>query len=63
MLMLHEHFEAARVRHTIRRGMLRLSLHYYNDSDDISRIIVVARKWSAKMGPWATNSEAAHARP
>jgi selenocysteine lyase/cysteine desulfurase len=63
MLMLHEHFEAARVRHTIRRGMLRLSLHYYNDSDDISRIIAAARKWSARMGPWSAGSKAVHARP
>jgi selenocysteine lyase/cysteine desulfurase len=63
LLTLHEHFEAARVRHTIRRGMLRLSLHYYNDSEDVSRIVSAARKWSAKVGQWSVGSKAVHARP
>lgn len=63
MLALHEHFVAAQIRHTIRRGMLRLSFHYYNNSEDISRIIAAARKWSAKNGQWASGSMDAHARP
>lgn len=63
MLALHEQFEAERIRHTIRRGMLRLSLHYYNDHDDVSRIIAAARQWSAKAGRWSAGSRPAHVRP
>lgn len=63
MLSLHQHFEAAQVRHTIRRGMLRFSFHYYNNNDDVSRIIAAARQWTAKMGQWSAGSKAVHARP
>lgn len=63
LLTLHRHFETARIRHTIRRGMLRLSLHYYNNVDDVSRIIDAARQWSAKTGPSPAVSEVLHARP
>jgi cysteine desulfurase/selenocysteine lyase len=63
MLALHEQFEAERIRHTIRRGMLRLSLHYYNDHDDVSRIIAAARQWSAKTGRWSAGSRPARVRP
>jgi cysteine desulfurase / selenocysteine lyase len=45
MLALHEHFTRANIRHTIRRGMLRFSLHYYNNEDDVGRTIAVAREW------------------
>jgi selenocysteine lyase/cysteine desulfurase len=51
------------VRHTIRRGMLRFSFHYYNNDDDVSRIIAAARQWSAKMGQWSAGSKAEPARP
>jgi cysteine desulfurase/selenocysteine lyase len=33
------------VRLTIRRGVLRLSLHLYNNADDIERVIEIARSW------------------
>jgi cysteine desulfurase/selenocysteine lyase len=45
MLALHDHLMRANIRHTIRRGMLRMSLHYYNDEDDVGRTIAVARDW------------------
>jgi cysteine desulfurase/selenocysteine lyase len=45
MLALHGHLMRANIRHTIRRGMLRMSLHYYNDEDDVGRTIAVARDW------------------
>jgi cysteine desulfurase / selenocysteine lyase len=63
MLSLHEHFEAAQIRHTIRRGMLRFSFHCYNNNDDVSRIIAVARQWMEKMGQRSAGSKAAYARP
>lgn len=61
MLALHEHLEAARIRHTIRRGMLRLSLHYYNNDEDVSRIIAAARQWSEKTKRRSAGPKAAHA--
>lgn len=33
---------------TIRRGILRLSLHLYNNQDDVERVIDIARSWGAK---------------
>jgi selenocysteine lyase/cysteine desulfurase len=63
MFSLHQFLEEARVRHTIRRGMLRFSFHYYNNNDDVLRIIAAARQWSAKMGQWSAGSKAEHARP
>src|SRR5262249_30317678 len=33
---------------TIRRGILRLSLHLYNNPDDVDRVIDIARSWRAK---------------
>lgn len=40
---LHDQFMAARIRHSIRRGMLRLSLHLYNNEDDVEAAVAVAR--------------------
>ncbi|TCT06773.1 aminotransferase class V-fold PLP-dependent enzyme [Aquabacter spiritensis] len=47
LLALNARLEAAHVRHTIRRGMLRLSLHLYNNEDDVDRVIEVARSFMA----------------
>jgi selenocysteine lyase/cysteine desulfurase len=33
---------------TVRRGILRLSLHLYNNQDDVERVIDIARSWCAK---------------
>jgi selenocysteine lyase/cysteine desulfurase len=56
MLALHEHLTAARIRHTIRRGMLRFSLHYYNNEDDVGRAVAAAREWSAQRAAGARPS-------
>lgn len=45
LLALHDQFEAGRICHTIRRGVLRLSLHAYNDLTDIDRIADIAGRW------------------
>ncbi len=42
----HQYLMANRVRATIRRGMLRFSLHIYNNSDDIDAVIELAKTWS-----------------
>ena len=42
----HQYLTANRVRATIRRGMLRLSLHIYNNSDDVDAVIELAKTWS-----------------
>lgn len=50
LLALNAALTAAQVRHTIRRGMLRLSLHLYNSKDDIDRTIGVARAFMSTCG-------------
>jgi cysteine desulfurase / selenocysteine lyase len=40
---LHEALLARKVRHTIRRGVVRLSLHAYNNADDVDEAISIAR--------------------
>ncbi|MGN6460869.1 MAG: hypothetical protein ACTHLY_06640 [Pseudolabrys sp.] len=51
LLALHDQFEAGRICHTIRRGVLRLSLHAYNDLTDIDRIADIAGRWVKKTAP------------
>lgn len=45
MLDLHRHLVAGRVAHSVRRGLLRLSLHAYNDIADVDRVIELVRRW------------------
>ena len=59
ILDLHARLESAGIRHTIRRGVIRLSLHYYNNEDDIDRVCAVARQWLAERGT-AARLGAAH---
>ena len=40
---LSKQLEAAGVVHTIRRGMVRLAFHLYNDESDIERVLDAAR--------------------
>jgi cysteine desulfurase/selenocysteine lyase len=40
-----------RVGHSIRRGLLRLSVHAYNDDSDVDALLELARRWNA--GPRA----------
>lgn len=42
----HQYLTANNVRATIRRGMLRFSLHIYNNSDDVDAVIELAKAWS-----------------
>lgn len=42
---LYEHLTANRVKLSIRRGMLRFSLHVYNDMDDVERVLDLTRAW------------------
>ena len=40
---LHEHLVENRVKLSIRRGMLRFSLHVYNNMDDVERVLELTR--------------------
>lgn len=46
MVALHGWLAESGVRFTIRRGMLRFSLHVYNNTDDVDRVISLARQWN-----------------
>lgn len=48
MQSLYEHLVANRVRLSIRRGMLRFSLHLYNTADDVERVLALTRDWLQK---------------
>jgi cysteine desulfurase/selenocysteine lyase len=45
---LYEHLVANRVKLSIRRGMLRFSLHVYNNMDDVERVLTLTREWLAR---------------
>jgi len=45
---LYLHLVENHVRLTIRRGVLRFSLHLYNDEDDVDRVVALARQWRAR---------------
>ncbi len=47
IVSLHESLKAAQVAHSIRRGVLRLSFHGYNDASDVQRTLDAARMWRA----------------
>lgn len=42
---LYEHLTANRVKLSIRRGMLRFSLHVYNNMDDVVRVLDLTRQF------------------
>jgi cysteine desulfurase/selenocysteine lyase len=42
---LYEHLTANRVKLSIRRGMLRFSLHVYNNGEDVARVLELTRAW------------------
>ena len=44
---LYEHLAANRVKLSIRRGMLRFSLHVYNNMDDVEQVLRLAREFLA----------------
>jgi cysteine desulfurase / selenocysteine lyase len=50
LLDLHRRLEARHVRHTIRRGILRISLHAYNNMSDVEQVIETADEWMRPRG-------------
>ncbi len=42
---LYDHLVANRVKLAIRRGVLRFSLHVYNNEDDVDRVLQLVREW------------------
>jgi len=49
MQSLYDHLTAHAVRLSIRRGVLRFSLHLYNTAADVERVLGLARDWQAKQ--------------
>lgn len=45
MLDFYSYLAAKRVKLTIRRGLLRFSLHAYNNEDDVDGVVELARRW------------------
>ncbi len=48
MQSLHDHLTAHRVKLSIRRGVLRFSLHLYNTERDVDRVLDLAAEWSRR---------------
>jgi cysteine desulfurase/selenocysteine lyase len=48
MNSLHDHLIENGVKLAIRRGILRFSLHVYNNEDDVDRVLQLTREWLAK---------------
>jgi len=44
---LYRHLSMNRVKLSIRRGMLRFSLHVYNNTEDVERVLALTREWLA----------------
>ena len=42
---LYNHLAENRVKLSIRRGVLRFSLHVYNNLEDVERVLDLARGW------------------
>ncbi len=45
MESLSRHFSENGVKHSIRRGRIRLSLHVYNTADDVAAVLSLAKSW------------------
>ncbi|MGZ5090346.1 MAG: aminotransferase class V-fold PLP-dependent enzyme [Burkholderiales bacterium] len=45
---LYEHLVANRVKLSIRRGLLRFSLHVYNNMEDVERVLALSREFLAR---------------
>jgi cysteine desulfurase/selenocysteine lyase len=45
---LHRHLADNAVRLTIRRGLLRFSLHLYNDESEVERAVELCRNWRTR---------------
>ena len=42
---LYQHLTANNVRLSIRRGLLRMAVHVYNNDDDVDRVLTLVREW------------------
>lgn len=42
---LHSYLQDRRVRVSLRRGRLRFSFHFYNDADEVGRVVSLIREW------------------
>jgi selenocysteine lyase/cysteine desulfurase len=45
MQALYESIAADGIRTTIRRGIIRVSFHFYNTEADVDRLLAAAEKW------------------
>lgn len=45
ILELYSYLLSRGVKLTIRRGLLRFSLHAYNSEDDVDQVVEVVRRW------------------
>ncbi len=48
MASLSAYFSEHGLQHSIRKGLIRLSLHLYNTEDDVSRTLALAKSWRDK---------------
>ena len=48
MQSLHDYLLQNRVRLSIRRGVLRFSLHLYNTTQDVERVLALTREWKSR---------------
>jgi cysteine desulfurase/selenocysteine lyase len=48
MNALHDHLIENNVKLAIRRGILRFSLHVYNNVDDVDRVLQLTKEWISK---------------
>jgi cysteine desulfurase/selenocysteine lyase len=48
MQSLHDYLLQNRVRLSIRRGVLRFSLHLYNTVQDVERVLALTREWQSR---------------
>ena len=42
---LYAHLQLHRVRVSLRRGRLRFSFHFYNDDDEVTKVVALIRDW------------------
>jgi selenocysteine lyase/cysteine desulfurase len=49
MQSLHDHLAENRVKLSIRRGVLRFSLHVYNTAQDVERVLALTRDWLQRL--------------
>lgn len=47
---LHGHLIASGVRHSVRRGLIRFSLHLYNTAEQVDRVLDLVAAWRCDVG-------------